>query len=275
MGARIRGALQAGLFLAAIATGRGQAPSPQTGSEFDCYVQAAEARMDGRKAFLLADSDAALKERVLRTREVQTVAPTGVNPRKIAGGMIYDWIGTVFIPGASLDRLVLMLRDYDHRAQYFPDLVASLKLACRQGENRFGFHMRMKEPVVMDTENDAVWERVDPQRWKVRSYATKIREVGKSHNYLLRLCTYWRFAGTADGVFAEAEAIELSGQFGSFARTIGSMIGINPEKSLKRSLAQMRESVLKPGLEFSQPPAGLPDCGPPVRLPACTAAPQD
>jgi hypothetical protein len=38
-------------------------------------------------------------------------------------------------------------------------------------------------------------------------------------------------------------------------------MGINPEKSLKHSLASMRESVLRPDLEIPALPDGLPECG--------------
>jgi hypothetical protein len=57
------------------------------------------------------------------------------------------------------------------------------------------------------------------------------------------------------------------------ARTFGSMLlGINPEKSLRHSLAAMRESVLKPGLEIPTLPAGLAACGEAVRPGTCAVA---
>jgi hypothetical protein len=49
-------------------------------------------------------------------------------------------------------------------------------------------------------------------------------------------------------------------------------MGINPEKSLRHSLASMRESVLKPGLEIPPLPAGLPACGAAVPRAACAPA---
>ena len=87
-----------------------------TAQPFDCYVQSAEARMDARKAFLLADADTALSEQIVRGQKVRTIEANGPNPRKLPGGQLYDWIGTVFIPGTTLDRLIRMLQGYDHRA---------------------------------------------------------------------------------------------------------------------------------------------------------------
>jgi len=226
--------------------------------DFDCYVQAAETRMAERKTFFASTP----------TEKIQTMAPDGPNPHKVNGAMIYDWIGTMLIKGTTLERLIRMLQDYDHRAQYFPEIISTSKLLCRTDENHFVAAMRMKEPAVIDTESDVTWERVDPKQWRCRSYSTKVQEIGKQHNYLLRLNTYWRFAETGAGVQVEAESITLSREFGSLMRTLGSMMGINPEKSLKKTLESMRESVLKPGADFAKPP-DMAACGPAFRPAGC------
>jgi len=243
---------------------------PETIRDFNCYVQSAEARMDARKAFLLVDSDSALKGEAVLSRRIQTVAPNGSNPHKLAGGQLYDWIASEFIPGASLDRLVGMLQDYDHRSQYFPETISTSKLLCRTGKDRFRYSMRLKEPAVIDVESDVTWERVDPHRWRCRSLSTAVNEVGKDHGYLRRLYSYWRFAEVDQGVYVEGETITLSDEFGGMSRAFGSMLlGINPEKSLKHSLESMRESILKPGLQIPALPEGLPECGEPIRAGEC------
>jgi hypothetical protein len=246
---------------------------PETQRDFDCYVQSAETRMNAQKDFIRTDSDTALNARLVRGQKVETILANGANPHGLHGGQLYDWIGAVFIPDASLERLVRMLQDYDHRAQYFSETISTSKLLCRTGENHFRSTMRLKEPAVIDVESDVVWERVDEHRWRCRSYSIDTRETGKDHGYLRRLYSYWRFAETPKGVYVEAETITLSDEFGSMARTFGSMLlGINPEKSLRHSLASMRESVLKPGLQIPSPPVGLPECAAPVRLGACSSA---
>jgi hypothetical protein len=243
---------------------------PETAQQFDCYIQAAEARMDARKAFLLADTDTALNEQIVRGQKIRTLEANGPNPHKLSGGQLYDWIGAVFIPGTTLEKLLRMLQDYDHRDRYFAETISASKLLCLTGTDRFQYSMRMKEPAILDVESDVTWERVDPQRWRLRSLSTRVAEVGKDHGYLRRLYSYWRFAETAKGVSVEAETITLSDEFGSMTRMLGSaLMGINPEKSLKHSLTSMRESVLKPGVEFPALPAGLPACGTPVPRAGC------
>jgi hypothetical protein len=161
-----------------------------------------------------------------------------------------------------------MLQDYDHRAEYFADVIASSRLFCSTGGSRFGFRMRLKEPVVADTDNDVVWERVDDRRWRCRSYSGEVQEIGKPKGYLQRLNSYWRFAETADGVFVEGETITLSGEVGSILRALGSLAGISAEKSLRRTLTSIRDTVSSTR-EFAAPAAGLPACQQPPRLPAC------
>src|SRR5260370_24355333 len=132
----------------------------------------------------------------------------------------------------------------------------------------------MRQPGVLDVDSDVVWECGDAQRWRCRSQSTRVAEVGKYHGYLRRLYSYWRFAETPKGVFVEAEAITLSDEFGSVTRMLGSaLLGISPEKSLRHSLVSMHESVLKPGLEISKPPAAFPACRAPLPLAAPAAAP--
>jgi hypothetical protein len=255
----------------AIAAGLPAQPlKPQTVHDFECYVQAAEARMAARKAFLATDDDAAMKTRVLRADKPETILANGANPHKITGAMLYDWIGVIFIPHTTVDRTVRMLQDYDHRPRYFPEVISASKLLCRTGEDRFGFSMRLKEPAIIDSTNDVVWEKVDEHRQRCRSYSTEVKEIGATHNYLLRLNSYWRFADTGDGVLVESETITLSGEFNGLMRTLGSIAGINPEKSLKKTLGSMRESQLKPEAQFDSAPTGLPACGEPVRMSGCT-----
>src|SRR6266516_793201 len=76
---------------------------PESVLELACYAQSAESRMSARKTFLVIDSDQAQAQQLMRGAKIQTVPGNGANPHKIQGAMLYDWVGTVFIPGATLD----------------------------------------------------------------------------------------------------------------------------------------------------------------------------
>ena len=238
---------------------------PETTRDFECYVQAAEQRMAARQAFLLADSEPALNDQLVRGHRVETVPGYGANPHKVSGGLIFDWVGSVFIPSTNLDQTLRMLQDYDHRAQYFSETIASSKLLCRRGDGNFRYTMRLKEPVVIDVASDVDWQRVDPHRWRCTSYSTEVQPVGKDKGYLRRLYSYWRFVETPNGVYVEGETITLSDEFSSLMRGLGSLMGINPEKSLRHSLESMRETLGKPGMQFPGPATGAAECGEPYR----------
>jgi hypothetical protein len=268
-----RGAYPAVIALALLAVpSPAQQLKPETEHAFDCYIQSAEARMAARPAFILADADSALNQKLVRGQRVETILANGPNPHKLAGGQLYDWIGTVFLPGAKLARLLRMLQDYDRRPQYFPETISASKLLCRSGDDHFRYSMRMKEPAILDVESDVLWQRVDEHRWRCRSYSTKVTEAGKDHGYLRRLYSYWHFAETDAGVYVESETITLSDEFGAMSRTLGSMLlGINPEKSLRHSLGAMRDSLGKAG-EIPAPASGLQACGEAVRPGGCAAS---
>lgn len=266
------------LFAAAclsLSIAHAQPLKPETVQPFACYVESAEARGENRKAFLLADTDAALNSEIVRGQKVRTIEANGPNPHKLPGAQLYDWIGAAFIPGTTLAKLIPMLQDYEHRAEYFPETISASKLLCLTGTGRFQYSMRMKEPAVLDVVSDVLWERVDPQRWRCRSVSASVAELGKDHGYLRRLNSYWRFAETGQGVFVEAETITLSDEFGSMTRLLGSaLLGINPEKSLRHSMEAMRRSVLKPGLQIPPLPE-RPPCAEPGSRAACAVGTGD
>jgi len=47
-----------------------------------------------------------------------------------------------------------MLQDYNHRAQYFPEIISSARLLCRSGDERFGFAIPIPP--------DSLWRNFGP-----------------------------------------------------------------------------------------------------------------
>src|ERR1700686_3372109 len=98
---------------------------PRTVEAFDRYVHEAEARMEAAKSFLWADES---PDRVRRVRQGEVVAePFTGNPDVGAGGgLVHDWIGVVFIPGATVDYTIARLKDYDsHKDIFKPEVIDS------------------------------------------------------------------------------------------------------------------------------------------------------
>src|SRR5271165_5723506 len=111
---------------------------------FGKYVVKTEAQNDAtlrQGPFLWVDSlpakDRTLAMAKLRSGEVQlrrlSVHTAGENP-EVPGGMIHDWEGIIFIPGASIDQVLKVLQDYDHHATYYSPDVVNARLLSRDGD---------------------------------------------------------------------------------------------------------------------------------------------
>ena len=71
-----------------------------------------------------------------------------------SGALIHHWVGTIFIPGASLDQVLAVVQDYDRHQQYYAPQVLKSKLIGRSGDE-FRVYLRLKQTdvitVVFDT----------------------------------------------------------------------------------------------------------------------------
>jgi len=198
---------------------------PQTVAAFDRYVQQAEQRMDGRKSFLwTGESDA--RARRVRQGAMLVEPATGTAETPVAFGLVHDWVGAVFIPGTTLEQTLAVGQDYNrHKDIYRPEVMDSRILAHTGNDFRVYLRLLKKKviTVVLDTEHEVHYERVDATRWRSRSRSTKIAEVkdagkpnerelppGTGDGYLWRLYSYWRYEERDGGTWVECEAISLT-----------------------------------------------------------------
>lgn len=208
---------------------------PSTISSFEQYIGSKEARSnreltDG-KSFLLIDAlpqndrneaYADLKRGQITVRRSDKCADC----TSVPGGLIHDWTGIVFIPGITLQQALSALQDYDNDAKYYQPQVVSSKLLKRSGDD-FQVFLRLKQvhvvTVILDTEYDIHYARLDSVRAYSRSYSTRIAEVekagepeerdlpvGDDSGFLWRLYSYWRFYQADGGVYVQSNAISLT-----------------------------------------------------------------
>ena len=204
---------------------------------FEQYVRLSEARMNqelaGRNNFLRIDAlpEAVRSEAYARLRQGQVITErlsgrASHEANSVPGGLIHDWVGIVFIPGASMPQALALLQDYDHDAAYYRPEVLQSKLLERSGDN-FRVFLRLKRvrvvTVVFDTEYDVRYTRRDAAHAWSRSYSTRIAEVddagtprehdrsaGDDRGFLWRLYTYWRFFEADGGTYVQCNAISLT-----------------------------------------------------------------
>src|SRR5207245_11743386 len=121
---------------------------PETVEAFEKYTAQAEQRLNSRKMFLWADES---PERARRVREgAILVQPAGAKPDlAVPHGLIHDWVGAVFIPGATVERTLALVQDYDHHKQYYKPEVVDSRILSHTG-NDFRIYLRLlKKKVIM------------------------------------------------------------------------------------------------------------------------------
>lgn len=237
---------------------------PETLSAFDKYIRETEARLEQRLqpggTFLWVDEN---PQRLAQVRAGQVpIGNRGRDTVAVPGGLIHDWTGAVFIPGATLRQTLALVQDYGHnRDHYQPEVLAS-RLIARDG-NDFKVYLRLMKKkvitVILDTDYDVRYFPLDASRCHSRAYSTRIVEVenagkpgehtlppGDDHGFLWRLYSYWRFQERDGGTYVECEAISLTRAIPTgLGWLIQPIIQTLPRESLANTLRKTREALAR------------------------------
>jgi hypothetical protein len=246
---------------------------PQTVDAFNRYVQLSEAQIDSelarREPFLWVDglpasrreaAYAQLGEGWVVIERLETL--DGGKQIEAPGGLIHHWIGTIFIPGATLSQTLALEQDYDHQQEYFlPDVVRS-KIDRRDGNDfviDLRFYKKKMITTVIDTTHEVHYQPVgSSQEWS-RSHTTRVQEVddagkpgeklepeGHDRGFLWRMNTYWRFEEKDGGTYVECQSISLTRDIPTgLGWMIGPYVKSVPRESLTFTLATTRSAVLE------------------------------
>lgn len=167
-------------------------------------------------------------------------------------GLVHHWLGSVFIPGTTVEELVGWLQDYDAHHRYF-DEVESSRLVSRDGDD-FRIFLRLRRTKVVtvhyNTEHMVRYTRHRDGRMSSVSYATRIAEIanageadesekafGDDRGFLWRLNSYWRFERAWGGVIVELESLSLSRGVPVAVRwLVGRYLDSVPRESLEATL---------------------------------------
>jgi hypothetical protein len=244
---------------------------PEAVQGFERYVHLTEDRMQAELQpggnflwvdGLTADRRADAHHRLQQGEVITARLTTSDTDREIQtpGALIHHWVGTAFIPGASLQQVLTLLQDYDRHSTYYSPDVAKSKLLERAGDD-FKVYLRLTRKriitVVLDTEYDVHYKRLDSLRAQSFSYSTRIVEVehagesneselptGKDSGFMWRLNSYWRFSEAEQGVYVQCEAISLTRDIPTGLQwLIGPFIESIPKESLEFTLRATRSAV--------------------------------
>jgi hypothetical protein len=203
---------------------------PETKEAWDAYLQAAndamQARLQPGAHFLWLDEEPDRAEEV-RTKGPYIAPMSRDIPRKVPHGLIHDWLGVGFVPDATIEDILMAVRDYDHYKDiYHPGVIDSMSRGTDGMKDLFSMRLANKSVVAktaLDADCEGSYIRVDDHRWYGISNTTKIVELDKfgtpeqrtlpedtGTGLIWRLSSITRLEERDGGVYAELEALALS-----------------------------------------------------------------
>ena len=248
---------------------------PEAARGFDQYVRLTEIRMQGELApggaFLWADGlpeprrsevNSRLQRGEVVAERLQIADSSGQS--STPGALIHHWVGTVFIPGATLAQVLAVVQDYDRHAEYYKPDVAQSKKVAQSGDN-YKVHYRLRKKriitIILDADYDVHRHFLDATHAYSNSYSTRIAQVenagrpdehelppGKDGGFMWRLDSYWRYFDSGSGVYVQCEAISLTRDIPTGLNwLVGSFVESVPKESLEFTLQSTRSAVLRGG----------------------------
>jgi hypothetical protein len=174
--------------------------------------------------------------------------------------LIHHWIGTTFAPRATADRVVSLMQGYDRYQEIYSPNVRRSHTISRQGDTfKIYLQLFMKKVigVVLNTEYDVRYTRVDSTRAHVRSYSTRIAEVkdpgtaaekeapvGQDSGFLWRFYNYCSLEERAEGTYIQCESVSLSRAIPiGLGWLVGPFVTSIPRESLEFTLGSMRKAL--------------------------------
>jgi hypothetical protein len=243
-------------------------PKPETTAAFDRYVKATEEGLKkriGRDDFLWIGQHPKEKSLVWLTQTIIVPQKTLDQGKEIEvpDGLLQDWVGSIFLEGATLERVRDMLLGFQDYKYFFKQQVIESRLVKRDGDHLEAFMRLSKKqvtPIVLNVQSSADYTALDPLRAYIFCRSTRIGEVQHpnrkstfekeqpmedEYGYMWRLNLYWRFLQSDGGVYTELELISLSREAG----------GLSPGRFLNgyQSFPQELAAGLMEGLRIAFP----------------------
>jgi hypothetical protein len=238
---------------------------PRTVAAFDRYVRATESQLrtepflwvDRLPASKRSEALALMRSAMLSIESRRTLE--GDREIDVPDGIIHHWVGTAFIPGATLDQALATLQDYNRHERIYAPTIARSKLISKDGD-RFRFFLRFRMTkvitVVINSEHDALFSR-STDRAEGWIHSTRIAEVenpdesgerempvGQDGGYLWRLNTYWRLLARDGGLYIQCESVSLTrGIPTGFGWIVGPFVTSIPKESLTFTLETTRRQL--------------------------------
>lgn len=246
---------------------------PGTLTAWEAYVNQAdrhlEERAAGRLPFLWMDESPQRAARV-RSGEAVIAPVVGRGSEAVPHGLVHDWIGAIFIPGATIDSVWSVVHDYDKYQQIYQPVVASSKtLACTDDGQDFQMVWQRKVLFVSAALEGHYRGRdvmLDAHRRYSVADTVEVREIqGYGHTgerllppdtgsgFIWRIRSLARFEERDGGVYLELEAMALTRDIpASLAWMVNPVVNHLSINSLTTTLRQTRDAVTSPRVSLAR-----------------------
>jgi hypothetical protein len=231
---------------------------------WDDYVRHHEellrARVNGGKPFLWIDE---VSDRAARVRQGAIVVEPAVEngTKVVTDGLIHHWIGSVFIPNATVGNLAAVIRDYGRYPEiYKPAVMEAHVLPSTDGAPNYSMVWQRRVLFVTAAvqlsyrSNDFA---VDERRGYTVAGATRIQQIENyrrrgqrllppdtGSGYIWRIQSIVRYDERDGGVYLEMEALALTRDIPSSVRwLVNPVIRRLSTESLTATLQQTRKAV--------------------------------
>jgi hypothetical protein len=235
---------------------------PETVQAYDKYISDTASRLASEKSpFLWIDRS---PERLAKIKQGQVIAEAynGKGSVGVPGGAIHDYIGAIFIPGATLEKTLAAIQDYDHQKSMYPDTLDSKLISHTGNDFKYWRVRRLEKGFAIKgtvyTAYDAHFEPAGPERWVSQTRSTDIREIenygkpdekklpaGNDQGLLWRLSAFWRLEQRDGGVYLECEAITLSRALKFYEKPFGSAVNDLEIESMTNTMKGTRDAAKK------------------------------
>lgn len=223
-------------------------------------AQQEEALRSTPQAAAISPADKAL----LRNGEILVRPAHHQGTIAVPSALIHDWIGTIFIPGATLQSVLASVRSYEDYPDFYQPTVTQAKLiSTSPPSDRYSVVMRQDVLTIrtgLAGEYVSQYYSIDPTHGYSVTHSRWLREIaqyGKTNQELLAPDTgkgfIWRiysqtyYEQADSGVYLELEGAALSRTVPrALAWLVEPVIERISRSALSTTLRQTREAVLAP-----------------------------
>ena len=247
--------------------------SPATLKAYEKYVSITEQRIRAERAGTAAPFwvdrqpervKASAWQKLRRGEVIAEPLETRDNGQEIEvpDGRIHHWVATTLLPGAQVDRVLAVVRDYDRYPQVFAPLMTRAKAIEKQGDRDVvTLRTSIKKLISVVMEGDYVMEyfRLGPTRVATTTIATNLHQVinegraderreptDRTDGYLWRYRMYCTLEQRPEGALDQCESLTLTRTVpGLVSWLVGGTVAAIPRDSLTLMLAGTKKALVK------------------------------